>query len=614
MERLLSPELEHKIKTLPKEPGVYIMRDQTGVVIYVGKAVNLMNRVRQYFTSSAGKAPKVAAMVAHVQDFEYIITDSEMEALILECNLIKQYQPYYNILLRDDKQYPYVRLNLKEDFPRIEIVRQIKRDGAKYFGPYLAAHSIREVLDAVYKLFPLRSCKKDLSKIKKGERPCLNYQMGRCYAPCAGKVSREEYHEVVKEVVDLLSGKYKKIEKILTEEMYQASEKLDFEKAALLRDKIAVLHRVAERQKAGFPDLNDKDLFAAAIGESEAVVQAFFVRKGKLQEAERFFLSNGATDEAEALDSFLKQYYLDKTHIPKKIYLGAELEDVEILSQWLSGLRGSQVELIAPKRGDNKKLVDMARKNAAEALVRKEQRRKKEFERTVGAAEALGTVLDIGYVRRMECYDISNTQGTDSVASMVVFIDGKPAKKEYRRFRIKTVEGANDFASMEEVLTRRLTEGFHADDREHGFGAMPDLIVVDGGKGQLSSAVGVLESLGLEDLPIIGLAKREEEVFLPGESQPLVLPRTSPALQLLTAIRDEAHRFAITYHRNLRQARTISSELDRIPGVGPKRKKILLEAFESVDAIRRASIDQLAAVKGVDIATARAIYRYFADE
>lgn len=590
------------------------MRDQTGVVIYVGKAVNLMNRVRQYFTSSAGKAPKVAAMVAHVQDFEYIITDSEMEALILECNLIKQYQPYYNILLRDDKQYPYVRLNLKEDFPRIEIVRQIKRDGAKYFGPYLAAHSIREVLDAVYKLFPLRSCKKDLSKIKKGERPCLNYQMGRCYAPCAGKVSREEYHEVVKEVVDLLSGKYKKIEKILTEEMYQASEKLDFEKAALLRDKIAVLHRVAERQKAGFPDLNDKDLFAAAIGESEAVVQAFFVRKGKLQEAERFFLSNGATDEAEALDSFLKQYYLDKTHIPKKIYLGAELEDVEILSQWLSGLRGSQVELIAPKRGDNKKLVDMARKNAAEALVRKEQRRKKEFERTVGAAEALGTVLDIGYVRRMECYDISNTQGTDSVASMVVFIDGKPAKKEYRRFRIKTVEGANDFASMEEVLTRRLTEGFHADDREHGFGAMPDLIVVDGGKGQLSSAVGVLESLGLEDLPIIGLAKREEEVFLPGESQPLVLPRTSPALQLLTAIRDEAHRFAITYHRNLRQARTISSELDRIPGVGPKRKKILLEAFESVDAIRRASIDQLAAVKGVDIATARAIYRYFADE
>lgn len=611
MERLLNKELEEKIRTLPKDPGVYLMKDRGGNVIYVGKARNLSNRVRQYFGALSGKQAKVAAMVQHIHTFDYIIADSEKEALILECNLIKKYQPYYNILLRDDKHFPYVRIDLKQDYPRIEIVRKVERDGAKYFGPYLAAHSIRDLMDAVYKLFPLRSCKKDIQlPPRKNARPCLNYQMGRCAGPCCGLVSKEEYAKTVKEVIDLLSGKYKALEAELKKQMEEAAEKLDFERAASLRDKIVILKKVAERQKAGFPDLNDKDLFAAAMGEREAIVQAFFVRKGKLSEAQRFTMSEGSS-EAEVLDSFLKLYYMDKTAIPKKIYVGAELEDTALLEEWLSDIRGSKVEIVRPQRGDNKKLVDMARRNALEALKRKEQSAKRDYERTVGAAKGLGDILGTGYIRRMECYDISNTQGTDSVASMVVFTDGKPDKKEYRRFRIKTVEGANDFASMAEVLTRRLLRGFAATDKEHGFGAVPDLIIVDGGKGQLSSAVSVLESLGLEDMNIVGLAKREEEIFLPGESEPIVLAKNAPELRLITAIRDEAHRFAITYHRALRQNRTLASELDRIAGVGNKRKLLLLEAFGDLEGIRGASVEELSAVKGVDIRTARAVYQYF---
>ena len=609
MERLLNEKLTEKLKTLPKDPGVYIMRDARGTVIYVGKAVNLANRVRQYFGANAGKHVKVAAMVSNIDDFEYIITDSEMEALVLECNLIKQYRPYFNILLKDDKQFPYVRIDTREPYPRIQIVRRVEKDGAKYFGPYLAAHSIREVMDAVYKLFPLRSCNREL---KKKERPCLNYQMGRCAAPCAGKITPEEYAVTVREVIDLLSGKYTKLEKMLEQQMREAAEALEFERAAALRDKLAVLRRVAERQKVGFPDLSDKDVFSAVTDDKQAIVQAFFVRKGKLSRTQKFYLDGGENEE-EVLNSFLKQYYMemDAQSIPKQIYLGAPPQESELIAEWLSAAKGSKVALHVPQRGDNKKLVDMARKNAAGELERRAKKAAQEYARTVGAAQALGEALGTGYVQRMECYDISNTQGTDSVASMVVFVDGKPAKSEYRRFRIKTVQGSDDFASMAETLTRRLMHGMEAEDRERGFGATPSLIVVDGGKGQLSSAVEVLESLGMEDIPIIGLAKREEEVFLPGESEPLIFKKNSPELRLLMAIRDEAHRFAITYHRNLREKRIVSSELDRIAGVGAKRRQLLLDAFESVDAIRDASVDALSAVKGVDIRTARAVYTYF---
>lgn len=611
MERLLSPELQQKIDALPRQPGVYLMKDEAGQVIYVGKARNLSNRVRQYFGTSAGKEAKVAAMVAHIHTFETVITDSETEALILESNLIKQHQPYYNILLRDDKHFPYIRIDLREKYPRIQIVRRVLPDGAKYFGPYLAAHSIRELLDAVYKLFPLRSCKRDLSRpAPRNHRPCLNHQMGRCLAPCVGAVSEEEYAKLLKGVTDLLSGRQSALEKQMEADMRTAADALDFERAALLRDKLRVLRLLTQKQKAGFPDLHDKDIFAAAVGEQAAVVQGFFVRGGKLSLTERYFLSGGGT-EAETLESFLKQYYAEQTAIPKQIYVDATLPDAEVIAGWLSGVRGSKVQVVCPQRGDNRRLADMAKKNAQEALTRKEQDERRAYERTTGAAQALGDALEIGYVRRMECYDISNTQGTDSVASMVVFTDGKPDKKEYRRFRIKTVQGADDFASMAEALTRRMLEGFAAGEAEQGFGAMPDLIVVDGGKGQLSSAMAVLEGFGLEDLPIIGLAKREEEVFTPGSSEPIRLPRASSALRLLTAIRDEAHRFAITYHRTLRTERTLASELDKIPGVGAKRRALLIQAFGDVEGVRCATLDELTTVKGVDVRTARSVWEYF---
>ncbi len=605
----ISEKISEKLKTLPKSPGVYLMKDASGTVIYVGKARVLPNRVRQYFGGGV-KHVKVQAMIDRIDDFDYIITSSELEALVLECNLIKQYQPYYNILLRDDKQFPYVRIDVTEKYPRVEIVRRVAPDKAKYFGPYIAAHAVRDVLEAIYTLFPLRTCRRDLSKKHRQSRPCMYYQLGRCKAPCMGYISEEEYDNLVKGVMYLLGGKHKELERTLKEAMDDAAEKLEYERAAVYRDKLKALKRVIEKQRAGFPNLNDTDIFAAAVGEEYSIVQAFFIRDGKLSRAEKYTLS-AAENEAEALEGFLKQFYAVAAAIPRKIYVHAELPEQELLSKWLTDIKGSTAELITPQRGSNKKLADLASTNAKEALDRKEQSEKKEYDRTIGAAQGLGDILDIGYIRRMECYDISNTQGTDSVASMVVFTDGKPDKGEYRRFRIKTVEGPNDFASMKEVLTRRLLEGFKAGDSDSGFGAMPDLMVIDGGKGQLSGVVEILESMGLEDINVVGLAKREEEIFLPHNREPIVLDKSSKELKLITAIRDEAHRFAITYHRNRREKRTISSELDRIKGIGPKRRAKLIEAFGDIDSIRNASIEEINDVKGVDIATARAVYDYF---
>lgn len=611
MERLLNDKIEKRIASLPKSPGVYLMHDAEGKVIYVGKARNLTNRVRQYFAKLNSKQAKVAAMVSQVDDFEFIITDTEIEALILEANLIKQYRPFFNVLMRDDKQYPYIKIDVNSDYPRAEVVRKVVPDGAKYFGPYQAAHIIREMLDAVYKLFQMRSCKKDIEKAQlRYERPCMNYQMGRCKAPCAGKISREEYMEIVWDVVDLLSGKHEKLEKKLKTEMLQASEERNYELAAILRDKLRAVERISERQKAGMPNLNDKDVFAASILDNKTMIQGFFVRGGKLTLAEKYELTE-AENEGEALSEFLKQFYETAQSIPKTIHVNSEFDDMELLSQLLSEKKGSKVQISMPKRGDGRKLVVMAENNAREALQNIEKNRLKEYERTIGAAKLLGKVLGIPYPKRMECYDISNTQGTNSVASMVVFIDGKPAKKEYRRFRIKTVEGPNDFASMAEVLTRRLKEGYNAGDAEHGFGMMPDLIVVDGGKGQLGYALEVLESMGLENIPIVGLAERFEEIYKPNESDPIVLSKSSPELRLMTYIRDEAHRFAITYHRSLREKSVLESELDKIPGVGAKRKLLLISTFGDIEGIKAADIDTLSAVKGIDIRTARAVYQHF---
>jgi excinuclease ABC subunit C len=606
--------LQEKLKNLPDHPGVYIMKNSRGDIIYIGKAVVLKNRVRQYFQGGK-KLSKVAAMVSEVADLDYIITDSEKEALILECNLIKKHRPHYNILLKDDKHYPYVRIDMKEDFPRVEVVRSIRDDGAKYFGPYLAAHLIREVLDALMKNFPIRQCKKDIEKARRRhERPCLNYQLGRCMAPCAGKINKAEYRKLLDEVMDFLSGRHEQLIRALEEEMTAASENLEYEKCALLRDRIRAVKDIMQKQKASFPDLNDKDVFGLAKEEDEAVVQALFIRRGKMEYSERFYMVFDEETDEELVSHALKQYYLATPNIPRQIFVPAELPEKELIETWLSEKRGGRVYITAPKIGDHKKLVHLAELNAAESLQRKLVVRRREFERTMGASERLAAALHLPQaIRRMECYDISNIQGTDSVGSMSVFTDGKPDNKEYRRFKIKTVEGADDFASMAEIIERRFKRAL--EERIHGgeegkFGKMPDLIIIDGGKGQLHAAYDALASLGLEDTPMIGLAKREEEIFRPFETEPLILDKHSEELKLLQRIRDEAHRFAITFHRSLREKRVGKSALDDIRGVGQKRKSALLKHFKGIAQIKAASEEELINA-GLDKKTASEVYTYF---
>ena len=600
--REFSQKVKDKVKELPDSPGVYIMKDKKGNVIYVGKARVLKNRARQYFTNE-NQLPKVAAMVSNIEDFEYIITDTEMEALILEANLIKQYRPYYNILLKDDKQYPYIKIDLKEPYPRVDVVRKVEKDGAKYFGPFIAAHVIRDVLDHIGKLYPLRTCKKDIPKaIKKHERPCLNYEMGRCIGPCTGKVSEEEYDKILKEIIAIITGDKGKLKKELTKQMEEAAEELNFEAAANLRDKIVFLDRLSEKQRAGFPNLNDKDVFAIECGLETAVVQSFLFRSGKLNYAHKYYFDYTGESKAEIMSNFLTQYYAYKSGIPKHIYVSDLPEDSALIQQWLTDKKESGVKIISAQKGDNKKLQDLAAKNARDAVKLKEGREKQKKAASGNLAKALGLPENI---RRIECYDISNTQGTDNVASMVVFEDGKPAKKAYRRFKIKTFEGANDFAAMEETLTRRLLRGLSGDE---GFSDIPDLIIVDGGKGQLSSAFDALASVGCENIPLVSLAKKEEEIFVPGESESIKLTPGSPEFRLVTSIRDEAHRFAITYHRKLREKRIHSSELDSVPGVGEVRKKTLLKHFGSLKNLKAASVKDIEETDGIPKTLAPVIY------
>jgi excinuclease ABC subunit C len=602
--------IREKLKTLPKTPGVYLMKNAEGKVIYVGKAVALKNRVSSYFQHTR-KDGKTQALVREIADFDYILVNTEIEALMLEANMIKRYSPYYNILLRDDKHYPYIRIDMNEAFPRVCVTRKVVGDGARYFGPYIAAHVLHEVMDTLSRMFPLRTCRMELPDGKK-HRPCINYEMGRCLAPCAGKVSEYEYKRMVDEIIDFLSGRYKGLRRQFEEDMKVASENMEYEKAAMLRDRIRALERLFEKQKAAFPDLNDKDVFAVWQQGDEAVVQGMFVRRGELNHTERFFVSCVDETPETVLSQALKQYYSSVTGVAKQIYVSAEPEEKELIEQWLTQVRGSKVVVHVPEKGDNRRLADLALSNAKEALTRRLARKQREYDQTTGALAALKQALGMDTdIDRMECYDISNTQGTDSVASMVVFRGGKPEKKSYRRFRIKTVEGADDFASMNEVLTRRLKRALQG---AEGFDEFPTLIVVDGGKGQLHSAYDALASLGLEDLPLISLAKREEEVFVVGEAEPIVLDRQSPALGLLTRIRDEAHRFAITYHRSLRLGKVEDSVLLKIPHVGQSRAKALLKHFETVGDIRAADIEQLAAVPGMDIRAAQAVVDYFEAE
>lgn len=584
--------LQEKLKTLPDAPGVYLMHDARGKIIYVGKARVLKNRVRQYFQSGKNHGAKVKAMVAKVADFETIVTATEVEALILECNLIKKYRPRYNISLKDDKSYPYLKLTLAEDFPRIVLTRRIIHDGSKYFGPYTSGLAVKETLQLLRKIFPLRTCKTF------AKRPCLAFHIKRCLAPCVGKVSREEYMRLVDAAEKFLSGRTAQVERELSAQMQDAAEALNFEQAARLRDILAAIRKVTEKQKI-VTDSGDVDAIGLSRLDGETCAQIFFIREGKVTGRENFLLT-GANDEtdAQAVTAFIKQYYSRAQISAAEILLPVALpeDDAKLLSEWLG------VKLITPKRGVKRSLVDMANRNAEKFLAEESARRQLKDAQTVGAVEELKNFLNLPRLpRRMECFDISHIQGAETVASMVVFEDGAPDKKSYRRYKIRSTEGKpDDFMSMREVTARR----YGSTDN------LPDLIVIDGGLEQLNAALEIIRGAG-HSVPVVGLAKQFELIFVEGSSVPVELPRDSQALKLMQRIRDEAHRFAITYHRKLRRARNLKSELDNVAGIGVKRRTELFKTFGSLAKIKAASVEELAAVPSMTRAAAVALQKFF---
>jgi excinuclease ABC subunit C len=587
--------LEEQLKLLPDKPGVYLMKDADGRVIYVGKAINLKNRVRSYFQSSRTHSAKVRVMVDHIVELETIITSSELEALILESNLIKKYRPKYNIRLRDDKHYPYLRIDVQDLFPRVTIARQIKKDGARYFGPYTSAGAVYETLRMLKKLFPLRTCKRKIGEDK--GRPCLNYHIKRCLAPCDDKVDRVTYHQMIKEICLFLEGRQDDLIKKLRQRMVEASENLAFEQAAKLRDQLQAVEKVIEKQNINIPDANDQDAIGMGRSHVGTCMQVFFVRSGKLIGREHFLLEgeDGAEDQ-EVLTGFIKQYYARAAFIPKEILLPIEIEDHALISQWLTEQRGTKVSLQVPKRGTKRELINMAMENAREVLEQQQERLQHTETQTSGAVRELQQYLHLSQEPyRIECFDNSNIQGADPVSSMVVFEGGKPKKDDYRRFKIQTVQGANDFATMQEVVFRRYKDAQPP---------LPDLIIIDGGKGQLHAARDVLRSVGMTHIPTYGLAKEFEHLFVEGNPDPIILPRHSAALYLVQRIRDEAHRFAITYHRQLRRKRNLASLLDEIEGVGPKRRKALYDHFGSFEKIKKATVEDLAKLPGISPALA----------
>lgn len=591
-------EVIEQAALLPEKPGVYLMRDNTGAIIYIGKAISLRHRVRSYFQSGRNMSPKTRIMADQVADIDFIVTDSELEALILECNLIKKHRPKYNISLKDDKHYPYIRITLQEDYPRVLIARSIRKDGAKYYGPYTSSYAVDETLKLLQSIFPLRTCRKDFAREKPG-RPCLNYHIKRCLAPCQGYVSREVYRNMISEICLFLEGRQQDLLLMLQERMRAAAAALDFEAAVKLRDRLQAVKQVIEKQKIVSSALEDRDVLAIARSGDESCAQIFFIRGGKLLGQEHFLLDGtGDAGPKEVLEGFLKQYYHNASYIPREVVLQEEVDEIAIIQRWLTGKRGKVVKVTVPKRGKKREMLDLVQKNAALVLEQMEEKRRRDRAVTAGAVQSLKEVLDLpAPPNRIECYDISNIRGTEAVGSMVVFWDGRPAPKEYRRFKIKTVEGPNDFAMLREVLQRRLRRA--ANGAGDKFAVLPDLLVVDGGKGQLGVAVAVRREMGLEHLPMIGLAEEFEHIFQPGKSEPLTLPADSPALHLLQRLRDEAHRFAVTYHRNLRTKRMVESELDKISGVGKKRKVALLKHFGSITMLRKANIEAVAAVPGI---------------
>ncbi|MBC7236471.1 MAG: excinuclease ABC subunit UvrC [Chloroflexi bacterium] len=616
----LRKQIQTRLAGLPDKPGVYIMRDAQHCVIYVGKAISLRNRVRSYFHESAGHTPKTERLVGDIADLEWIVTGSELEALVLECELIKRYRPRYNVRLKDDKRYPYIKVTLQEDFPRVLVVRRMQHDGARYFGPFTSSQAVYQSLDLLRRLFPYRTCNREIDGHDR--RPCLYYHIKRCPGPCIGAATREEYREIIYHACLFLDGKHEEIIPKLEAEMAQEAERLHFEEAARLRDQIEAIKRVIERQRIISGHLKDHDFLAFARENGQACVQVFFVRGGKLIGREYFVLT-GTQDEAEeeVMASFIKQFYDEAAYIPPEILVPADLDELGVIQEWLRQKRGHKTVIKVPRRGEKREIMTMATENALETLNKLRAEWEADKNKQVEALQELQGALGLAAPpARIECYDISTTQGQLTTGSMVVFVHGVPSKQDYRRFRIKTVQGSDDYAAMAEVLRRRFAR-LQQDEvkwsvqgerpaAENRWAILPDLVLIDGGKGQLNAALQAMAEMGVDHIPVAGLAKREEALFVPGRSAPILLPRNAQGLYLLQRIRDEAHRFAVSYHRKLRQKQGVKSFLDGIPGIGPKRRQALLDRFGSLEAIRQASVEELAAVPGMTRKAAEEMVQY----
>ncbi len=615
-------EIEEELKKLPAQPGVYIMHDSRDEIIYVGKAISLKNRVRQYFQSSRNKSAKIEQMVSRIARFEYIVTDSEMEALVLECNLIKEHRPRYNTMLKDDKTYPYIKATVSEEYPRVLISRQMKKDKNKYFGPFTSAGAVKDTIDMIRKIYRLRTCSRRLPEdIGKG-RPCLYYHIHQCGAPCQGYVSKEEYQQSVRQALDFLGGKYEPVMKILEEKMTEASDAMEFEKAIEYRELLSSVRKVSQKQKITSQSMDDRDIIAMAKDERDAVVQVFFVRDGRLIGREHFHLNiSQAEEDSQILNSFVKQFYAGTPFVPHEIWIQEELEDGPVIERFLTGRRGQRVRLIVPKKGEKERLAE---KNARMVLSQDKEKIKREELRTIGAMNQIGEWIGLSAIRRIEAYDISNISGFESVGSMIVYEDGRPRRNDYRKFRIRTVQGPNDYASMREVLLRRFSHGLKEkkalleEGQDMSFGSFtrfPDLLMMDGGRGQVNIALEVLKELEVS-IPVCGMVKddnhRTRGLYFNNVEIPI--DRHSEGFKLITRIQDEAHRFAIEYHRSLRGKDQVHSVLDDIKGIGPARRKALMRTFKSIEAIRDAGVEELEKAPSMNRASAEAVYAFFRDD
>ena len=615
-------DVQEELKKLPNCPGVYIMRDDKDNIIYVGKAINLHSRVRSYFRKNIGRGPQIDKMVTLISRFEYIVTDSELEALVLENNLIKEHSPKYNTLLKDDKTYPYIKVTMGEVYPRVVFSRQMKKDKSRYFGPYTSAAAVKDTIDLINKLYQLRTCNKSLPKECGNDRACLNYHIKQCTAPCQGNISKEQYQEQVRKALEFLNGSYQETLKELEQKMQEAAERLEFEEAVRYRDLYNSVKQIASKQKITDSDGEDKDIIALAVEDKDAVVQVFFIRDGKLIGREHFYMTHVSyTPKKQILLDFVKQFYAGTPFIPRELMLQEEIEDVEVIEQWLTRRRGGRVYIKVPKIGTKEKLVELAAKNAALVLSQDKERIRREEGRTIGAVKEIANLLGLAQVSRMEAYDISNISGFANVGSMVVYEKGKPKRSDYRKFRIKTVSGPDDYACMKEVLTRRFLHGmeeqkiFENKELEKEFGnftKFPDLLLMDGGKGQVNIALQVLDELRL-NIPVCGMVKDDNHNTrgLYFNNEEIKIERNSEGFKLITRIQDEAHRFAIEYHRSLRSKSQVKSVLDEIPGVGPSRRKALMRCFKSIEEIKNADVTALAGVDEIPENVAKGIYQFF---